>query len=182
MVTLRHSTLGRTTLDEWSAWNTDLYRTTHNTQKRQDSHAPSGIRTHNPSKRAAANPHLITRGHWDRHRNLIKYINNYSRVTDLLYYNSMRQNLFFFSCVGFTWEMWRKWVCNSNPLAYSDGCGPFALWNTYVTSWLRHVRGKFVMWYNTRRADKRTHAYSDTFWDYGRVQIRANRFANEVLQ
>jgi hypothetical protein len=29
-------------------------------------HAPGGIRTHNPSKRAAADPRLRPRGHWDR--------------------------------------------------------------------------------------------------------------------
>jgi hypothetical protein len=28
----------------------------------------AGIRTHNPSKRAAADPSLRPRGHWDRHR------------------------------------------------------------------------------------------------------------------
>ena len=30
-----------------------------------DIHAPGGIRTHNPSKRAAADPRLRPRGHWD---------------------------------------------------------------------------------------------------------------------
>jgi hypothetical protein len=29
---------------------------------------PGGIRTHNPSKRAAADPRLRPRGHWDRHK------------------------------------------------------------------------------------------------------------------
>jgi len=29
-------------------------------------HAPGGIRTHSPSKRAAAHPRLRPRGHWDR--------------------------------------------------------------------------------------------------------------------
>ena len=32
-----------------------------------DIHAPGGIRTRNPSKRAAADPPLRPRGHWDRH-------------------------------------------------------------------------------------------------------------------
>ena len=31
-------------------------------------HVPGGIRTHNPSKRAAADPRLKPRGHWDRHK------------------------------------------------------------------------------------------------------------------
>jgi len=33
-----------------------------------DTHAPGGIRIHNSSKRAAADPRLRTRGHWDRLR------------------------------------------------------------------------------------------------------------------
>jgi len=33
--TLRHTTLGRTPLDEWSARSRDFYLTTHNTHKRQ---------------------------------------------------------------------------------------------------------------------------------------------------
>jgi hypothetical protein len=39
-----------------------------NTQHSQetDIHVPGGIRTLNPSKRAAADPHLRQRGHWDR--------------------------------------------------------------------------------------------------------------------
>jgi len=39
-----------------------------NTQRSQKTHirAPSGIRTRNPSKRAAAVPQLRLRGHWDR--------------------------------------------------------------------------------------------------------------------
>jgi hypothetical protein len=59
-ITLRHTTLSRTSLDEWSARRRDLYLTTHNTHI----HAPGGIRTVNPSKRAAADPRLRPRGHW----------------------------------------------------------------------------------------------------------------------
>jgi hypothetical protein len=36
-ITLRHTTLGRTPLDEWSARRRDLYLTTHNTHNRQTS-------------------------------------------------------------------------------------------------------------------------------------------------
>jgi len=48
-ITLRHSTLGKTPLDERSARRRDHYLTIHNNHKRH-SHAPGGIRTHNPSK------------------------------------------------------------------------------------------------------------------------------------
>jgi hypothetical protein len=41
-------------LDEWSGRRWDLYLTTHNTHKRQTSMPPGENRTHNPSKRAAA--------------------------------------------------------------------------------------------------------------------------------
>ena len=43
----------------------DLYLTTHNTQDTHI-HAPGGIRTHNPRKRAAADLRLRPCGHWDR--------------------------------------------------------------------------------------------------------------------
>jgi len=38
-----------------------------NTQRSQetDIHARGGIRAHNPSRRTAADPRLISRGHWD---------------------------------------------------------------------------------------------------------------------
>jgi hypothetical protein len=36
-ITLRHTTFGRTPLDEWSARRRDLYLTTHNSRKRQTS-------------------------------------------------------------------------------------------------------------------------------------------------
>jgi hypothetical protein len=39
-ITLRHTTLGRTPLDEWSARRWDLCLATHNTQKKQTSMPP----------------------------------------------------------------------------------------------------------------------------------------------
>jgi hypothetical protein len=42
-VTLRHTTLVRTPLDEWSAWHRNLDLTTHNTHKRQTSTFPAGF-------------------------------------------------------------------------------------------------------------------------------------------
>ena len=61
---LRHTTVGRTPLDEWSARRRDLYLTTHSTHK--TSMAPGGIRTRNLSRRAAADPHLRPRVHRNR--------------------------------------------------------------------------------------------------------------------
>ena len=54
-----------TQYDEWSARRRDLYLTTQTLTA--DIHALGRIRTRNPNKRAAADPHLRTRGHFDRH-------------------------------------------------------------------------------------------------------------------
>jgi hypothetical protein len=59
-------TLGRTPLDEWSGRRRDRYVTTHNTLQRHTSVPSGGIRTRTPSRRAAADPRLTPRGHWDR--------------------------------------------------------------------------------------------------------------------
>jgi len=56
-ITLRHTTLGSTPLDEWSARRRDLYLNTFNTQKRQTSIPP---RDSNPQSRQAS-------GNWNRH-------------------------------------------------------------------------------------------------------------------
>jgi hypothetical protein len=61
----RHTTLGRTPLEEWSARRRDLYLTTQTlTTDRHPS--PGGIRTRNPSMRTAADPRPRPRGHWHR--------------------------------------------------------------------------------------------------------------------
>jgi hypothetical protein len=62
VITLWHTTVGRTHLNEWSAHRRDLYLTTHKTYKRHI-HKPGGTRTRNPSKQATADS---PRGHWDR--------------------------------------------------------------------------------------------------------------------
>jgi hypothetical protein len=73
----RHTTLGTTPLDEGPARRRDLYLTTHKNHKRQtDIHASGGIRTHDPSKRAAADPRFRPRGHWDRHHTSIVGVMN----------------------------------------------------------------------------------------------------------
>jgi len=73
----RHITVGRTPLDAWSVRRRDLYLTTHNTHNRQTSMPPGWIRTHNLSRRAAADPRLRPRGHWDR---LLVIVPKYSVV------------------------------------------------------------------------------------------------------
>ena len=65
-ITLRHITLGRTALEEWSARHRDLYLTAHTKHTGERHSYTDGNRTRNPSKRAAADPCLIPLGHWDR--------------------------------------------------------------------------------------------------------------------
>ena len=64
--TQRLTAVDRTPLDEWSAHRRDLYLTAHNTHNRQASMPPGGIRPHNLSRRAAAEPRLRLCGHLDR--------------------------------------------------------------------------------------------------------------------
>ena len=61
--TQRRTTVGSTPRDERSARRRDLYLTTHNTHDRHP--CPDGIRTHNLSRRAAADLRLRPRLHWD---------------------------------------------------------------------------------------------------------------------
>jgi hypothetical protein len=58
-------TLDRTSLGEGSARRIHLYLVTLYSQE-TDFHVLGGIRTPNPSKRAAADTRLRLRGHWDR--------------------------------------------------------------------------------------------------------------------
>ena len=64
IITLRHTTLGMTSLDEWSARRRDLYLTTLTTY----THAPGGIGTRSSIKQAASDPRHWPGTHWDRQR------------------------------------------------------------------------------------------------------------------
>jgi hypothetical protein len=65
-ITLRHTTLGRNPLVEWSACRSAPLRD--NTQRSQEAliHATGGIRTRNLSKPATVDPRLRRPSHWDR--------------------------------------------------------------------------------------------------------------------
>jgi hypothetical protein len=71
-ITLIHTTLDRTPLDEWSDRHREIYVTANKTHQRQISMPSGGIRTHNPSKQAAADRSFRPRGHWYR-QNDTKY-------------------------------------------------------------------------------------------------------------
>jgi hypothetical protein len=63
MITLRHTTLGRNSLDEWSARRRGFYLTTLNTHSRHPCPGESRIRNPNNS---GHRPRLRPRSHWDR--------------------------------------------------------------------------------------------------------------------
>ena len=58
-ITLRHTTLGRTPLDEWSAQCRDFYLTTHNTHKRQISLPPAGFEPTIPAIKQCTERHAL---------------------------------------------------------------------------------------------------------------------------
>jgi len=84
--TQRRTAVGRTALDEWSARCKDLYLTTHNTHARQTSMSPRGIRTPNPSRRAAADPRLRPRSQWDR-----RFVHSKANSLLLCYWNTSKR-------------------------------------------------------------------------------------------
>ena len=63
-ITLRHTTLGRTPLDAWSARRRDIYLTTHNTHNRQTPMPPTGFQPMIPANKRRQT-HVRPRGNWD---------------------------------------------------------------------------------------------------------------------
>ena len=82
--TQRRTTVSRTPLDECSGRGRDLYLTTHNIH---NGHFPGGIRTHNPSRRAAADLRLRLRDQIGRQLHILKHkINNvYHKLQHLFF-------------------------------------------------------------------------------------------------
>ena len=77
MITVRHTTVAKTSLDDWSASRSDLYPKTHNTHDRHP--CPGGIRTRNSINRTGADLHLRQRGHRDQPLpTLLTYLLNHS--------------------------------------------------------------------------------------------------------
>jgi len=72
MITLRHSTLDRTPLDEWSARRRNLYRTTHNTHSRQTSIHPVEIKPKIPASKWSQSHAVDNEASGMVNRNLIK--------------------------------------------------------------------------------------------------------------
>ena len=99
--TQRHTTVGRTPLDEWSARRRDLYLTTHNIHNRQTSMPPGGIRTHDLSRRAAVDLRLRPRGHWDRRFWYPEILYFRSICNNILIYTNLRISILSHSGINF---------------------------------------------------------------------------------
>jgi len=103
--TQRRTTVGRTAVEEWSVRRRDLYLTTQHS--RQTSiHVVGGIRTHNLSRRAAADLRLRLRGHWDRHNKYI--INNNNNNNNKNFYAKIKFYVFWKRVNGRNGEL--KWA------------------------------------------------------------------------
>ena len=101
--TQRRTTVGRTPPDDWSARNRALYLTTHNNHNTQTSMPPSGIRTRDISKPAAADRRLRPLGYWDRLGCLIREIKFISKfVKESISRNLAGVGIFFLFHLRFT--------------------------------------------------------------------------------
>jgi hypothetical protein len=93
---VRHTTLGRTPLNEWLPWHRDLYLTTHNTLKRQTSIPPAGFKpTITASKRPQA--HALGRAPSEI-------------LTIVLYYTSSANFLFVWLILHLVYTMTKFWI------------------------------------------------------------------------
>ena len=105
--TRQHTTVGRTPLDEWSAHRRDRYLTTHNRQTSMP--PPSGIRTHNLSRRTATDLRLGPHGHWDQWGTVLHHSN---KIVLLCCYGKIYSSLFcLFSC--YNWNDNMLVICNA---------------------------------------------------------------------
>ena len=105
--TQRHTSVGRTPLDEWSARRRDLYLTTHDTHSRQTSMPPVGFE---PTISAGAELCRRPRGHWDRLRKRFLAKLNAKALLKL----SSQHNFY-------SWQTcFRFWLSLFNQLAYTD--------------------------------------------------------------
>jgi len=120
-ITLRHTTSSRNPLDGWTARRRALHLQSHNTRDRQISiHTPGGIRTHNSSKRAAANPRLRPRGHCDQVTKQMKV--NFSLEQDMKAHRWSTGMGLFFVNLGAKW-LWRLYFRGKTRYPFSRRLG-----------------------------------------------------------
>ena len=87
--TQRRTIIGKTSLDDGSARRRDFYLTTHNIST--DKHrCPGGFRTHNLSRRAAADLSLRPREHWDRQFVAVQIVFMVVSCSGLLYTRQLK--------------------------------------------------------------------------------------------
>jgi hypothetical protein len=142
-IIVRHTTLGITPLDEWSARRK---RSTwqHTTVTRERHTCPGGIRTRNPSERAAEDPRLRPCGQWDRQISALLCLNMYLLISrnmtscflgsnsallkrwtmPLSYLTCLRQRLWWLSC-----GTWRH-VISQITIHLRNGAGIFLVFKS----------------------------------------------------
>jgi hypothetical protein len=145
-VTFRHTTLGRT-LDELSTRRRDLYLTTHNTHI----HALAWIRTRNPRTRAAADPCLRQRGHWDRlitsyilhnyYFNKVFYFNKICHHSTFMILNSVSLPSHKFCVAMLLWRFGRD-TCSA--LYYTKYATSIGAYSPYLQPQIPNIKNKLI--------------------------------------
>ena len=106
-ITLRHTAIGRTPPDQWSALHRDLCLTTHNTHKRQTSIHPAGFEPAVPTSERPQT-HALDRRYWYRHSGcVIGYI-----LFRVLWPKKLRHfypsHAFYVPCISFILIWWSQ--------------------------------------------------------------------------
>jgi len=78
-ITLRSTALSSIPLDEWSSRRREILHDNTQHSQQKDILIHGGIRTRSPNQRAATNPRLRPRGHWDR-CSLISILNEHGPI------------------------------------------------------------------------------------------------------
>jgi len=84
-ITLRHTTIGRTPSEDGSDRRRDLHLTTHNIHRRQTSTPPAGFQSVIPSRRAVADPLIMTARPLRSPPTLISFQNNQKKKIPILF-------------------------------------------------------------------------------------------------
>jgi len=116
------TTVCRTSLDEWSTRRVDFFRPDNTQQSQQTNiHAPGGIRTHNLSRRAAADLHLIPRGHCPIYIYIYTYTHTYTYTHIQLHVFGLKRKILGRRLAVCLWP--------GVPIGWQDGCNLLTLFS-----------------------------------------------------
>jgi hypothetical protein len=120
-IQLRHTTLGRTPLDRWSARRTGLHLTKHHTNQRHTFTPPGESRTRSPTKRGTADPRLRPRGRWNRPQIV------YERILTLLWHRIIIERQFQMFIIESKY-IWLLYHIHGSNIFGNDMYSRFPLW------------------------------------------------------